>query len=129
MFLRPDLIFRLLEFAFNYFDLKTFPDGETKRALQRVINKRSGGTGKGSGETIKGSGGTSKGSGGTGKGSGETIKRSGGTHKGSEEPHKGSGDTHKGSEETNNGSGNTRDVREEDIERRNKKKRRVEINP
>ncbi|KAF8335362.1 uncharacterized protein EI90DRAFT_2913210 [Cantharellus anzutake] len=30
----------LLEFASQYFDLKTFPDGETKRALQRIINKR-----------------------------------------------------------------------------------------
>ena len=33
---------RLLEYAGNYFDLSTFPDGETKRALQRVINKRAG---------------------------------------------------------------------------------------
>jgi pre-mRNA-splicing factor ATP-dependent RNA helicase DHX15/PRP43 len=33
---------RLLEFAANYFDLATFPDGETKRALQRVQNKRAG---------------------------------------------------------------------------------------
>ncbi|KAF8335376.1 P-loop containing nucleoside triphosphate hydrolase protein [Cantharellus anzutake] len=30
----------LLEFASQYFDLKTFPDGETKRPLQRIINKR-----------------------------------------------------------------------------------------
>ena len=34
--------FRLLEFAANYFDVASFPDGETKRALQRVINKRLG---------------------------------------------------------------------------------------
>ena len=33
---------RLLEFAPNYFDLKDFKDGETKRALMRVANKRSG---------------------------------------------------------------------------------------
>lgn len=32
----------LLEYAGNYFDLSTFPDGETKRSLQRVINKRAG---------------------------------------------------------------------------------------
>jgi len=33
---------RLIEFAANYFDLATFPDGETKRALQRAWNKRAG---------------------------------------------------------------------------------------
>ncbi len=33
---------RLLEHAANYFDLSTFTDGETKRALQRVVNKRAG---------------------------------------------------------------------------------------
>lgn len=33
---------RLVEFAANYFDLATFPDGETKRALQRAWNKRTG---------------------------------------------------------------------------------------
>lgn len=33
---------RLLEFAALYFDLSTFPDGETKRALTRVQNKRLG---------------------------------------------------------------------------------------
>ncbi len=33
---------RLLEFAAGYFDLKSFKDGETKRALQRVVNKRLG---------------------------------------------------------------------------------------
>ncbi|KAK0243089.1 P-loop containing nucleoside triphosphate hydrolase protein [Armillaria nabsnona] len=32
----------LLEHAANYFDLSTFTDGETKRALQRVVNKKSG---------------------------------------------------------------------------------------
>ncbi|KAG5730309.1 Pre-mRNA-splicing factor ATP-dependent RNA helicase PRP16 [Termitomyces sp. T112] len=32
----------LLEYASSYFDLSTFPDGETKRTLQRVINKRAG---------------------------------------------------------------------------------------
>ncbi|KIJ94146.1 hypothetical protein K443DRAFT_125337 [Laccaria amethystina LaAM-08-1] len=32
----------LIEYAGNYFDLSTFPDGETKRALQRVINKKAG---------------------------------------------------------------------------------------
>ncbi|KAF9050822.1 P-loop containing nucleoside triphosphate hydrolase protein [Hymenopellis radicata] len=32
----------LLEFAANYFDLKTFTDGETRRALLRVQNKRAG---------------------------------------------------------------------------------------
>ncbi|KDQ52578.1 hypothetical protein JAAARDRAFT_138414 [Jaapia argillacea MUCL 33604] len=32
----------LLEFATGYFDLSSFPDGETKRALQRVANKRAG---------------------------------------------------------------------------------------
>ena len=31
---------RLLQYAGNYFDLSTFPDGETTRALQRVIKKR-----------------------------------------------------------------------------------------
>lgn len=33
---------RLLEYAFMYYDLKTFPDGETKRALARAQNKRLG---------------------------------------------------------------------------------------
>ncbi|KAF8152367.1 P-loop containing nucleoside triphosphate hydrolase protein [Crassisporium funariophilum] len=32
----------LIEFAANYFDLSTFTDGETKRALQRAMDKRSG---------------------------------------------------------------------------------------
>jgi pre-mRNA-splicing factor ATP-dependent RNA helicase DHX15/PRP43 len=49
-FLRPhtsepesDLPFhRLLEFAAVYYDLASFPDGETKRALTRVNNKRLG---------------------------------------------------------------------------------------
>jgi len=31
---------RLIEYAGNYFDLSTFPHGETKRALQCVINKK-----------------------------------------------------------------------------------------
>jgi len=33
----------LLEYAPQYFDPTTFPDNETRRALQRVINKVSGG--------------------------------------------------------------------------------------
>jgi len=33
---------RLIEYAGNYFDLSTFPHGEMKWALQRVINKRAG---------------------------------------------------------------------------------------
>ncbi|KAG5220002.1 DEAH-box ATP-dependent RNA helicase [Salix suchowensis] len=32
----------LLEFAPSYFDLSTLPDGETKRALQKVMNKKLG---------------------------------------------------------------------------------------
>ncbi|KAJ8519175.1 hypothetical protein ONZ45_g3814 [Pleurotus djamor] len=32
----------LLEFAPNYFDLSSFPDGETKRALQKTLNKKMG---------------------------------------------------------------------------------------
>jgi pre-mRNA-splicing factor ATP-dependent RNA helicase DHX15/PRP43 len=36
---RPD---RLLEYAPMYFDLKNWPDGETKRALVRATNKREG---------------------------------------------------------------------------------------
>ncbi|KZT60515.1 P-loop containing nucleoside triphosphate hydrolase protein [Calocera cornea HHB12733] len=32
----------LLEFAPTYYDLKSFPDGETKRSLQRVLQKRQG---------------------------------------------------------------------------------------
>jgi pre-mRNA-splicing factor ATP-dependent RNA helicase DHX15/PRP43 len=35
-------VHRLLEYATNYFDLASFPDGETKRALQRVVNKKAG---------------------------------------------------------------------------------------
>jgi pre-mRNA-splicing factor ATP-dependent RNA helicase DHX15/PRP43 len=31
-----------LEFAAVYFDLNSFNDGETKRALQKVVNKRLG---------------------------------------------------------------------------------------
>jgi pre-mRNA-splicing factor ATP-dependent RNA helicase DHX15/PRP43 len=42
------LCFRLLEFSGNYFEIPSFPEGETKRALQRVVNKLSGkATGKG----------------------------------------------------------------------------------
>lgn len=33
---------RLLEYAATYFDVSSFPDGETKRALQRIVNKRAG---------------------------------------------------------------------------------------
>jgi len=33
---------RLIEYAGNYFDLSTFYNGETKRALQRAWNKRAG---------------------------------------------------------------------------------------
>jgi len=33
---------RLIEFAGNYFDLSTFPNGETKRALQRAVAKKAG---------------------------------------------------------------------------------------
>lgn len=32
----------MLDYATNYFDLSTFTDGETKRALQRVVKKREG---------------------------------------------------------------------------------------
>ncbi|KAG6840945.1 DEAH-box ATP-dependent RNA helicase prp43 [Blastosporella zonata] len=32
----------LLEYAGSYFDLSSFPDGETKRALQRIVNKKAG---------------------------------------------------------------------------------------
>jgi len=34
----------LIEYAANYFDLSALPDGETKRALQKVVNKKSGKT-------------------------------------------------------------------------------------
>ena len=34
---------RLLEFAANYYDLKSFPAGEAKRSLERTIAKSSGG--------------------------------------------------------------------------------------
>ncbi|KAG6833159.1 DEAH-box ATP-dependent RNA helicase prp43 [Tephrocybe sp. NHM501043] len=33
---------KLLDYATSYFDLSSFADGETKRALQRVVNKKSG---------------------------------------------------------------------------------------
>ncbi len=36
------MINRLLDFAGNYYDIKDFPDGEAKRSLIRLINKRSG---------------------------------------------------------------------------------------
>jgi pre-mRNA-splicing factor ATP-dependent RNA helicase DHX15/PRP43 len=35
--IRPDW---LLELAANYYDLETFPDGDAKRSLQRVMKKR-----------------------------------------------------------------------------------------
>ena len=35
-----DVFSRLLEYARTYFDIKAFPDGETKRALKRAANKR-----------------------------------------------------------------------------------------
>ena len=31
---------RLLEFAQSYYDMTTFPNGETKRALLRVVNNK-----------------------------------------------------------------------------------------
>jgi pre-mRNA-splicing factor ATP-dependent RNA helicase DHX15/PRP43 len=37
----------LLEYATTYFDLKALPDGEMKKALQRVANKRAEKSGKG----------------------------------------------------------------------------------
>ncbi|KAJ7172577.1 P-loop containing nucleoside triphosphate hydrolase protein [Mycena filopes] len=40
---RPDW---LLDYATTYFDLSSFPDGETKRALQKVVNKKAGKTGR-----------------------------------------------------------------------------------
>lgn len=36
------MLHRLLEFAAAYYDVKTFPPGETKRALERIVNKKSG---------------------------------------------------------------------------------------
>lgn len=35
---------RLMEYADNYFDVASFPDGETKRALERVVAKMTGKT-------------------------------------------------------------------------------------
>jgi pre-mRNA-splicing factor ATP-dependent RNA helicase DHX15/PRP43 len=32
----------LIEYAATYYDLASFTDGETKRALQRIANKRAG---------------------------------------------------------------------------------------
>lgn len=37
-----ELVPRLLKYAANYFDLSSFPEGETKRALQLVFNKKFG---------------------------------------------------------------------------------------
>jgi len=34
--------YRLLEYAPLYYDLKSFPDGETKRSLQRAASKKYG---------------------------------------------------------------------------------------
>ena len=35
-----DIVYaRLLEYGSNYYDVRTFSDGETKRALQRAHNK------------------------------------------------------------------------------------------
>lgn len=34
--------FRLIELAANYFDLNSFPEGETKKALKLAWNKRAG---------------------------------------------------------------------------------------
>src|SRR5258708_1410330 len=135
------LISRLLEFAFNYFDLKSFPDGETKRALQRIVNKSRGGI------HIQGNEGTNMGSGSArdvreeeveqrSKKSGKTyIKGNEGTSMGSgsardvkevEQRNKKSGWTYiTGNEGTNTVSGGIRDVREEEIEQRDKKKRKV----
>ena len=39
----------MLEFASAYYDVNTFPKGETRRALERVLTKKSGGGGKNSG--------------------------------------------------------------------------------
>ncbi|KAF9242809.1 P-loop containing nucleoside triphosphate hydrolase protein [Melanogaster broomeanus] len=36
----------LMELASSYFDVATFPDGETKRALQRIANKKAGKVGR-----------------------------------------------------------------------------------
>ncbi|KAF5378123.1 hypothetical protein D9615_007544 [Tricholomella constricta] len=47
----------LIDYAGNYFDVTSFPDGETKRALQRVVNKRAGkATGRLDGASGNGSG-------------------------------------------------------------------------
>ena len=35
---------RLLDCASSYFDLSTFPEGETKRSLQRTLSKKRGKT-------------------------------------------------------------------------------------
>jgi pre-mRNA-splicing factor ATP-dependent RNA helicase DHX15/PRP43 len=36
------MMLRLVDYAPTYFDLSSFPDGETKRALQRALNKKAG---------------------------------------------------------------------------------------
>jgi pre-mRNA-splicing factor ATP-dependent RNA helicase DHX15/PRP43 len=41
--IRPEWLFEL---AANYYDVRTFSDGETKRALQRSLKKQTGKTGK-----------------------------------------------------------------------------------
>ncbi|TFK39329.1 P-loop containing nucleoside triphosphate hydrolase protein [Crucibulum laeve] len=43
----------LIEFSGNYFDLSSFPNGETKRALQRVVNKKAGKMGRNDGGANK----------------------------------------------------------------------------
>jgi hypothetical protein len=35
-------ILRLLEYGSNYYNVKEFPEGETKTALMRVLNKKQG---------------------------------------------------------------------------------------
>lgn len=48
----PSLNHRLLEFAADYYDVKTFPQGETRRALERVMQggKKSSGSKSGGDE-------------------------------------------------------------------------------
>ncbi|KAJ7632521.1 P-loop containing nucleoside triphosphate hydrolase protein [Roridomyces roridus] len=41
----------LLDYATTYFDVSSFPDGETKRALQRVVNKKAGKGNRGNEDT------------------------------------------------------------------------------
>ncbi|KAK0447460.1 P-loop containing nucleoside triphosphate hydrolase protein [Desarmillaria tabescens] len=56
---RPSHSYGIREFATNYFDLSTFTNGETKRALQRVVNKKAGKVGKRN-DTAKGRRGRTK---------------------------------------------------------------------